>query len=344
MSLIDLAEQGALPDHLVRFGIKRLLKQRLTELRADDLEAADALKRELLASLHESPIAIETAAANAQHYEVPTAFFRQVLGRNLKYSACLFRPGTDHLDNAEEAMLALYLERADLQDGQHILELGCGWGSLTLHMAEHLPQAHITAVSNSDSQREHILSEAGQRGLANVDVLTCDVNTLEFERAFDRVVSVEMFEHLRNYGRLFAKIASWLNDDGKLFVHLFCHRNLMYPFEPEGDDNWMGRHFFTGGLMPAADTLLHFQEQLNIEQQWLINGRHYAKTAEAWLQNCDRHRAAIIGLFESCYGAGNGKLWWQRWRLFFMACAELFACHQGNEWLISHYLFTKSHR
>lgn len=341
MSLIDLAEHKRVPDRLVRLGIKHLLKQRLGELRADDLEAADVLKRALLAELHNSPIAIETAAANAQHYEVPAAFYRHVLGDNLKYSACLFAPGVQDLDSAERAMLALYLQRADLQDGQQILELGCGWGSLTLYMAAQLPRASIVAVSNSHSQRDYILAEAKRRELDNVTVLTCDVNVLELDTSFDRIVSVEMFEHLRNYGQLFTKLTSWLHADGKLFVHIFCHRNLMYPFETEGDGNWMGRYFFTGGLMPAADTLLHFQQQLSIEQQWLVNGRHYAQTAEAWLRNCDQHKADIIALFETAYGAGNGKLWWQRWRIFFMACAELFAYDNGNEWLVSHYLFAK---
>lgn len=343
MNLIDLAEKRKLPDRLIRIGIKQLLRQRLQALRADDLEAADVLKRALLTQLKTSPIAIETAAANEQHYEVPSDFFRYVLGPNLKYSACLFDTASMSLGAAEEAMLALYLTRADLQDGQQILELGCGWGSLTLYMAKHLPAAHIVAVSNSHSQREFILAAAKQRGLSNIEVLTCDVNRLQLGATFDRIVSVEMFEHLRNYGRLFDNLDGWLHEDGKLFVHIFCHRNLMYPFETEGSDNWMGQHFFTGGLMPATDTLLHFQQRLNIAQQWLVNGSHYARTAEAWLHNCDDHQEDICALFEVAYGTGMGRLWWQRWRMFFMACAELFAYDKGNEWLVSHYLFTKRH-
>lgn len=341
MSLITLAEQKKLPDALIRVGIRRLLRQRLDELSADDLEIADDYKRELLASLYESPIAIETDAANEQHYEVPAEFYRRVLGKRLKYSACYYESDSDDLDRAEEAMLSRYLERAELADGQRILELGCGWGSLTLFMAEHLPRAQITGVSNSKSQRAHIMAEAEKRGLNNVDIITCDVNELEMEEQFDRVVSIEMFEHMRNYGSLFDKIGDWLLPGGKLFVHIFCHRNLMYPFETEGDDNWMGRYFFTGGLMPAADTLLHFQQKMSIEKHWLVSGRHYGQTSEHWLDNCDRHRDEIVALFEQTYGKGQGRLWWQRWRIFFMACAELFAYDNGNEWLVSHYRFVK---
>lgn len=341
MNLIQLAEQGKVPDRLIRLGIRRLLKKRLRSLCADDLEKAHACKRDLLDELRQSPIAIATQAANEQHYEVPTAFYQYVLGTHLKYSACLFHNGVQNLDMAEEAMLSLYIERADLQAGQRILELGCGWGSLSLYMAEKLPGATILAVSNSHTQKQYIDAEARSRGLGNLKVLTCDVNQLELDETFDRVVSIEMFEHMRNYGDLLNKVAGWLNEQGKLFVHLFCHRNLMYPFEAEGDDDWMGRYFFTGGLMPSADTLLHFQQDFAIDRQWLVSGRHYAKTAQAWLQNADLHQSAIIALFDDAYEEGEGTLWWQRWRMFFMACAELFAYDNGNEWLVSHYRFSK---
>lgn len=341
MSLITLAEQRKLPDSLIRLGIRRLLRQRLAELSAQDLERADHYKRALLAELHESPIAIETEAANEQHYEVPAAFYRYVLGERLKYSACYYERADDTLDRAEESMLSRYLERAELMDGQSVLELGCGWGSLTLYMAEHFPRSRILGVSNSHSQRGYIMAEAERRGLDNVEILTCDVNELDLEERFDRVVSIEMFEHMRNYRSLFDKIGEWLTPGGKLFVHIFCHRNLMYPFETEGDDNWMGRHFFTGGLMPAADTLLHFQQKLVIDRHWLVSGRHYGQTSEHWLENCDRYKEEIVALFEDSYGRGQGRLWWQRWRIFFMACAELFAYDGGNEWLVSHYRFVK---
>lgn len=341
MRLIDFAEKKLLPDPLVRLGIRQLLKQRLQDEMAFDPEQASLRKHACIDMLRSSPIAIETDAANEQHYEVPAEFYQRVLGKHLKYSGCFWDQDCLTLDDAERTMLDLYLERARLQNGQQILELGCGWGSLTLHMAEKLPYAKITAVSNSHSQREHIEKNLRQRGLSNVRVLTCDVNELELDQQFDRVVSVEMFEHMRNYQRLFDKIGQWLRQDGKLFVHIFCHRSVVYPFETEGEDNWMGRYFFTGGLMPSADTLLHFQQQLQIQQQWLLNGKHYQQTAEAWLANTDQHQREIISLFEQVYGADQARVWWQRWRLFFMACAELFGYRDGTEWLVGHYLFSK---
>ena len=342
MSLIDLCERGLLPDALTRLGIRRLCAQRLREEGAGDLAAADERFRRLLDELRRSPIAIETDAANAQHYEVPARFFELCLGRRLKYSSAYYPTGRESLDEAEDAMLALYGERAGLADGQHILELGCGWGSLTLWMAERFPRARITGVSNSRSQREHILAQAARRGLGNVEILTCDVNRLELPEArFDRVVSIEMFEHMRNYRHLLAKVARWLVPDGKLFVHIFAHRDLMYPFETEGEDNWMGRYFFTGGLMPSADTLLHFQDDLRLEQRWLLPGTHYERTANHWLENQDRNRDEVLRVLAAAYGAQDAARWHQRWRMFWMACAELFGYAGGNEWLVAHYRFSK---
>jgi len=304
MSLIELCERGLIPDPLTRLGIRRLCTQRLRDEGAFDLDQADRRFRDLLGGLRQSPIAIETAAANEQHYEVPTRFFQLCLGSRLKYSSCYYPRGDETLDQAEEAMLALYAERAELANGQDILELGCGWGSLTLWMAARYPGARITAVSNSNSQREHIESVCRERGYGNVRVITRDVNRLELETArFDRCVSIEMFEHMRNYDTLFARIASWLKPGGKLFVHIFCHRSLMYPFETEGDGNWMGRYFFTGGLMPSADTLLHFQQHLAIEQRWLLPGTHYEKTANHWLANQDRNRDEVLAVTHPAYGA-----------------------------------------
>lgn len=341
MSLIQFAEKGLIPDALVRVGIRKLLKQRLADEFAHDPEVFSQQKINQISLLRESPIAIETAAANEQHYEVPAAFYQLALGKHLKYSSCWWDEYTLNLDEAERAMLEKYVERAELVNGQDILELGCGWGSLSLFMAEKFPRSRITGVSNSNSQRQHIERLAMERGLSNLRIITCDVNALELDEQFDRVVSIEMFEHMRNYQKLFEKISSWLRAEGKLFVHIFCHREVVYPFETEGEDNWMGRYFFTGGLMPSADTLLHFQDTLRIERQWLVNGKHYQKTAEAWLNNTDQHSKQIKQMFEECYGQGQGSIWLQRWRLFFMACAELFGYRAGTEWMVGHYLFAK---
>ncbi len=342
MSLIDLCERGLVPDALTRLGIRRLCAQRLREEHAGDAVAAWARFRDLLDGLRQSPLAIETEAANRQHYEVPARFFELCLGKRLKYSSCYYPTGRETLDQAEEAMLALYGERAELADGMRILELGCGWGSLTLWMAERFPNARILGVSNSASQREHILGQCAKRGLNNVEILTRDVNVLDLgERRFDRVVSIEMFEHVRNYRVLFERISGWLDPGGKLFCHIFCHRELMYPFETEGEDNWMGRYFFTGGLMPAADTFLHFQEHLRLEEQWRLSGTHYERTSNHWLENQDRHADEILRLFEDVYGKAEAKIWAQRWRMFWMACAELFGYAGGNEWLVAHYRFQK---
>jgi cyclopropane-fatty-acyl-phospholipid synthase len=342
MSTIELVERGLVPDALVRQGIRRLCATRLEEEGMFDPARADARFRALLAELRRSPLAIETDAANAQHYEVPTRFFELCLGKRLKYSSCYYPTGAETLDEAEEAMLALYGERAQLADGQDILELGCGWGSLTLWMAQLYPSARITAVSNSATQRAHIETACAMRGLANVRVLTCDVNRLELpDAAFDRCVSIEMFEHLRNYESLFARIAGWLRPGGRLFAHIFCHRHLMYPFEATGEDDWMGRHFFTGGLMPAADTFLHFQRDLRLEERWLLPGTHYERTANHWLANHDLRRDAVMEVLSAAYGKDQAARWNQRWRMFWMACAELFGYQAGRQWQVAHYRFTR---
>jgi cyclopropane-fatty-acyl-phospholipid synthase len=341
MSMIEFCERGLLPDALTRYGIRRLCAQRLREEGRNAPARAQARFASLLEELRRSPIAIETQAANAQHYELPTRFFALCLGARLKYSSCYYPTGLESLDQAEEAMLALYGERAALADGQRILELGCGWGSLTLWMAERFPRATITAVSNSATQRAHIEAACAARGLRNVRVLTRDVNALELpDDGFDRIVSVEMFEHLRNYERLFARLARWLCADGQLFVHIFCHRTLMYPFEVAGEDDWMGRHFFTGGLMPAAETLPHFARGLSLEQRWLLPGTHYQRTANHWLQRQDANRAEVMAVLREAYGAQASR-WHQRWRMFWMACAELFGYAEGTEWQVAHYRFRK---
>ncbi|TZF90368.1 SAM-dependent methyltransferase [Cognatilysobacter lacus] len=341
--LLGWAERGWLPDALVRFGIRRLCTQRLADERAGGLAVQAARFQRLIDDLRDSPVAIHTDAANAQHYELPAAFFRLCLGERLKYSGCLYPTGRETLDEAESAMLELYGERAQLADDQDILELGCGWGSLTMWMAERYPGARITAVSNSNAQREHIERECRVRGLFNVRVITQDVNRLQLDPdAYDRVVSVEMFEHMRNYGALLSRIGRWLRPGGKLFVHVFAHRTCMYPFETAGDDNWMGRHFFTGGLMPASDTLLWFQGDLDIEARWHVDGTHYMRTANHWLANQDAHRRKIMAVLEEAYGTADARLWFQRWRMFWMACAELFGYAGGQEWLVAHYRFSRA--
>ena len=339
--VLGLAERGMLPDALLRLGIRRMCADRLRTERAGGLSAQGERQAQLIDVLRQSPVAIETAAANAQHYELPSGFFGQCLGPRLKYSCCYYPRGDETLAEAEDAMLSLYGERAELADGQRILELGCGWGSLTLWMAERYPRAHITAVSNSHGQRRHIEAQCRERGISNVQVLTRDVNTLTLEPGtFDRCVSIEMFEHMRNYQTLMQRIGGWLAPGGKLFVHIFAHRELAYPFETAGADNWMGRHFFTGGLMPAADTLLHFQQALRIERRWLVDGTHYQKTANHWLQEQDSRRDAVMAVLRQAYG-DNARLWFQRWRMFWMACAELFGYADGQEWLVAHYRFVR---
>ncbi|RZA20090.1 MAG: class I SAM-dependent methyltransferase [Lysobacteraceae bacterium] len=339
--LLGLAERGLLPDALLRAGIRRMCAARLQAEHGGDPGAAARRNAALIAELRASPVAIHTDAANRQHYELPPAFFDHCLGPRLKYSGSYYPTGRETLAQAEEAMLAMYGERAQLADGQDILELGCGWGSLTLWMAERYPHARITAVSNSRPQREFIEARCRERGLANVQVVTCDVNRLQLPAAgFDRCVSIEMFEHMRNYGSLLGRIGAWLRPGGKLFVHIFCHRTLLYPFETAGEDNWMGRHFFTGGLMPAADTLLWFQDALRIEDRWLLDGTHYQRTANDWLRNQDDRKDVVMAVLRDAYGDAAG-LWFLRWRMFWMACAELFGYDHGREWMVAHYRFSR---
>jgi len=345
MSLaLHLAESGFAPDRLIRAGIRTLLRQRLRDEPRNSIEALREHQRAFVASLRQSPIAVETRAANEQHYEVPPEFFLRALGKRLKYSCCYYPAGNESLDEAEEHMLTLTCERAQVQDGMDILELGCGWGSLTLWMAEHYPKSRITAVSNSRPQREFILERCRERGLGNVMIVTADMNHFMTDLRFDRILSVEMFEHMRNYELLLRRIASWMKPEGRLFVHIFCHRQYAYAFETEGPDNWMGRYFFTGGIMPSYDLLPCFQDEVTIEDRWQLSGKHYQRTAEQWLGNMDRRRSQIMPVLEAAYGKKDATLWFQRWRIFFMACAELWGFRSGEEWLVAPYLFRKATR
>ncbi|MEM6455350.1 MAG: cyclopropane-fatty-acyl-phospholipid synthase family protein [Acidobacteriota bacterium] len=347
MSLtFTLLERDLIPDPLIRLGIRQRCARVLREEGASDNAAArEARKQRLIDVLRAGPLAIATDEANEQHYELPTSFFQHVLGRHLKYSSAYWPEGVDDLDAAERAMLDLYFERAQLADGQRILELGCGWGSMTLAMAERLPQASITGVSNSATQRTHILAEAEARGLSNVEIITCDMNDLgvsqPLDGTFDRVVSIEMFEHMRNYRTLFERISGWLADDGRLFVHIFCHKDIAYPFEVRDENDWMARYFFTGGMMPSADLLPRMADAMEIEERWMVNGAHYQKTAEAWLANMDAQRAVVMPILEGTYGSVERRRWWVYWRVFFLACAELFGFRSGEEWQVAHYRFRR---
>jgi cyclopropane-fatty-acyl-phospholipid synthase len=339
----QLLERDLLPDWLIRYGIRRLLADRLSEEDKGNVEVQQAHLMAFVEDLRRSPVAIATKEANEQHYELPCEFFEHVLGRNLKYSSCYFEPGVTSLDEAEDRMLALTCERARLRDGDRILELGCGWGSLTLWMAKHFPNSRITAVSNSRTQKQFIDARAAERGLGNVEILTCDANVLDFpaEQRFDRVVSVEMFEHMRNYETLLGRIARWMNPGATLFVHIFTHSRYAYAFEVRDESDWMARYFFTGGIMPSDDLLHYFQRDVRLLHHWHVSGTHYQKTSEAWLANMDRERERVLPVIEQTYGAVQARRWWVYWRVFFMSCAELFGYRGGEEWIVSHYLFER---
>jgi cyclopropane-fatty-acyl-phospholipid synthase len=338
-TILEWTEQGRVPDGVVRAGIRRLCRQRLRDIEARDIEASARRLEDFVRMMDRGPIAPVPERANEQHYEVPPEFFQHALGAHRKYSCCHWDDDTTNLDEAEAAALRITCERAGIRDGMDVLELGCGWGSLSLWLARHFPGCRITAVSNSAPQREFIMACAAADGLENLAVITADMNDFDAPGQYDRIVSLEMFEHMRNYRTLFGRVHDWLKPGGRFFMHIFCHRSTPYEFVDEGENDWMSRHFFTGGIMPSDDLPLRFQDRLQLIERNRWCGTHYERTSNAWLENMDARRAEIMTIFEQTYGRDDAARWFQRWRIFFMACAELFGLDGGREWFVSHYLF-----
>ena len=335
-----LCEQGWIPDPLARFGMRRLIRERLRDVRLDGGERSRARQEAFFDSLREGPIAVATDDANDQHYEVPSEFFVATLGPRLKYSCCWYETPQTTLAEAEEAMLALTCERAGIVDGMRLLDLGCGWGSLALWMAEQYPGSRITAVSNSATQKAHIDGQAAAAGLTNLEVVTANVVEWDTDERFDRICSIEMFEHMSNWAALLEKAASWLADDGRLFTHVFCHRQYGYHYEQ--GDGWMERYFFTGGIMPSEDQFSRFPDQVEVVDRWWVPGTHYERTCNHWLARCDEQVDLVGDICHEAYGPDEATVWVQRWRMFFMACAELFGIDDGNSYGVVHTLMKKA--
>ena len=333
--LLSIAEVGLIPDVFIKTAVRFITKKRLNE------SGIHENKLNVIKSISEGGIAEKTDDANEQHYEVPPEFFKYALGKNLKYS-CSFFDKTDSLDEAEKSMLELYIERADIQEGHDILDLGCGWGSFSLYVAEKYPSVSITAVSNSKDQIAFIQNEAKRRGLFNIKASKMDVNNLDLDNKFDRIVSIEMFEHLRNYKLILNSLNSLLKPDGRLFVHIFCHKELTYFYEIKNNYDWMTKYFFEGGIMPSQDIFKYFDDELEVINQWDVNGNHYAQTCKAWLNNHYKNKDKILDIFDKHYD--KPKIWFNRWRIFFLSCEAFFAINNGREYFVSHYLFKKRNK
>ncbi|KAI9098790.1 S-adenosyl-L-methionine-dependent methyltransferase [Phlyctochytrium arcticum] len=333
-------DAGYVPDFLLRRGVRHLLSRRVKQLAEQD-------KAEYISSLKaREAIGTHTQEANEQHYEVPTEFFALCLGDRMKYSSCLYENGAETLEEAEVAMLDLYMERSGMRDGLNVLDLGCGWGSLSLYLAERYPNAKITGLSNSSTQRTFILSRAAEKSLSNLNIVTADITTFNFPASetpsYDLIFSIEMFEHMKNYSRLLEKVSKWLKPEtGRLFVHVFAHKDTPYDFRTEDDNSWMAKYFFTGGTMPSVDLFEHFQEDLTVLQKWVVNGENYGKTSEEWLRRMDINKNRAMPILEKTYGAENAAMWFYRWRVFYVAVAELFNYNKGEEWVVVHYLFKR---
>ncbi|CAM8898965.1 unnamed protein product [Rhodiola kirilowii] len=340
--MLTSLERNLLPDAVVRRLTRLLLASRLRSgyRLSAELQVSDLVQ--FVKSLREMPIAIKTDEPKVQHYELPTSFFKLVLGKHLKYSCCYFEDKSSTLDDAEKAMLEIYCERAQLKDGHSVLDVGCGWGSLSLYIAQKYSNCKVTGICNSTTQKAHIEDQCRNLQLDNVTIIVADISTFDMEASFDRVFSIEMFEHMKNYNELLKKISNWMKEDSLLFVHYFCHKAYAYHFEDLSDDDWITRYFFTGGTMPSANLLLYFQEDVSIVDHWLVNGKHYSQTSEEWLKKMDQNLAVIKPIMIATYGKDESVKWTVYWRTFFISVAELFGYNNGEEWMVAHFLFKKT--
>ena len=331
--LLYLAERGYIPDILIKKAALFISRRRLMAPQTSDA------KEKFINSISNGDIAEKTRDANDQHYEVPPEFFKNVLGKRLKYSCSLFED-VSNLDDAEVKMLDLYIKRAEIKNGQKILDLGCGWGSFSIYAAEKFPDSKITSISNSFDQIEFINTEAKKKKLKNLNAIKMDVNNLNLVEKFDRIISIEMFEHIRNYKLVLSALKHLLNNNGKLFIHIFCNKTIAYLYEVKHELDWMTKFFFLGGIMPSKDIFNYFTDDLVIKKQWDVEGIHYSNTSKAWLKNHCKNKKEIIEIFSVHYD--DPIVWFYRWKVFFLTCEVFFAINDGREYFVSHYLFEKA--